>query len=370
MTVYVLNVIISGLLCIPLISKETNEINVSRVPKHAGVFLLLLLWWTFLFSFRYKVGSDSWALNAAYHYLSQGSVPFDYWMAIHRDFIFTALEYLCAVTWGFNRLSFYILVALLIYIPVLITIRNESSSPVFSLILFILTLQIYYGYNGTRQAIATSIMMMAYYLFFRKKHYIRYGIGMFLAYGFHAAVLFVIPFHFLSTRKFKSPWVLFVAVCLIVSFFALSSLWSGMIQIFDLFGQEKMARDYATFTERSANIIRVLVAIPPVLLCFWKYDEIKKSFPDCDGEMILLFVSCILTFFIIRTPIFARFAAFTSFTTIFIIPKIVCGLKPENRNLLSLLIFCFYFIFMLGVIASGSSHLYPYQFLPNLNATW
>ena len=224
--------------------------------------------------------------------------------------MFTIIQYFFSKTLDFNRLSFYVVMGALTYVPVIISIgvycKNESI--IYPILFYILSLSFYSGYNGARQAIAYGFAMLAYWCFFEKKEYIKYCIFLCIAFGFHSAVMFVIPFHFFSTTKIWSKTFLIVVATLLISCLFLPALWEYMIIIFENLGQSKMANDYSEFVDKGSGVLRSLVALTPSVIALLNYPKLKKRFPDIDRLIILSLCGGIFMVFSLRSAIFARMA--------------------------------------------------------------
>jgi len=272
-----------------------------------------------------------------------------------------------------KRVWFYMVEAVILYIPIIKTLEERDEHLSFSVFILCTTLSLYSGYNGTRQAIATSFIMLAYCKYFLKGQYKKYAIVMLIAFGFHSAALFALPVHLLSKKPLKSNWVRIAVVGLLFTLIFLRPLWNVITNFLGSIGQEKMANDYAIYQEHGANILRMFASLIPTIICLVQFPVLKNRYDDKNIESLIIMnlFGTIFSLFMMRNAYFARLGSIVDVSSMLLLPKIPNAF--ENRRTGDLVFFAmivFYFIAMVLILKSGDSHLYPYQFLPNLDATW
>ena len=164
---------------------------------------------------------------------------------------------------------------------------------------------------------------------------------------------------------------------MIVTFFLLflPPLWNAIINLLDALGQDKIANDYSVLTTKSANVLRTLVRFVPTAIVIWKFRVLKEKFPDIEPLVVMNLFATALSFFMLRNAIFARFVSLVDVSTVFLLPKIPYAFIRDVRykrsgELVLIGMIVLYFVYMVLLIRSGDSHLYPYQFLPDLDTTW
>lgn len=319
----------------------------------------------FVYASRYYVGTDFGGylrtFNSATYY------SFDAYVDMYRDMGFYGL------TWILNRLFqgnwylYSITLALITYLPILLTIRNEIADDfIYSLLLYVFTMAYFNGFNGVRQAIAVSLVFYAYYNFFCKKKYIKYGIFLVVAYFFHSTVLFVLPFHILSKLKVKSITFKTISLVMIVSYFAIWNLWTKLIDLLDSIGQEKLASDYAEIvTDQGSSFLRLAVAILPVLLAMIFYKRLKEfDYNDTlDKDIILCTFGAIFTMFSMKYWLFSRVGLYFSISQVLLLPKLskIFGDEKSQKAFMFIMIIL-YFGYMVALLAHGDGELIPYEF--------
>lgn len=372
MTVYILNIILCYVICQIGKSKSAyTGINTKKYTKTALILVYFL--WVCLYTFRYKVGADSWSFNLLFEFFVQTDYRFIDMLFLRRDWLFSVVEYISVKVLGFNRLGMYAMMGALTYGPVLAVFADQDSyrenfDLSFVVLLYIGTMAFYSGYNGSRQAIATAFSMYAYYKYLRKGKIRGYIVYTFVAFGFHSAVLFAIPFQLISMKRMNSIIVKSSFFVLLVTCVFLPQVWDGVVSVLELFGQAKMARDYSNFSAKGSNVFRTLVAIAPIAIGFVYFRKLKEKNKEFESDLILSAFSAIFMLFSFRSAIFARVSGIIGVSNVFLISQLKYTTRQQKIG--KFLILTLYFVYMILLLLDGDGHYYPYQFLPNINATW
>lgn len=165
------------------------------------------------------------------------------------------------------------IIALISGICTMIPLKKYSEYFGMSFFLFISGATFTWMLNGIRQYLVASILFLCIDLILEKKTALFIIITLILS-TFHKSVLIYIPVYFLVQGE---PWdkktLLFLLVVLAILVFP-----SGFTEILS---ESLMGTDYENITQQFAtddgtNIIRVLINAVPIILAFWKRDEIKK----------------------------------------------------------------------------------------------
>ena len=372
MTVYIINIILCFLACATVKNRVTYYGDYIRPNKKPALVFIFLLW-VVLYAFRYRVGSDSWSFNASFEAFVRTDYRFADMLTLRRDWMFSIIEYIAVKILGFNRIGLYAVLGALTYGPILMVFNDIDSSREdfdlsFAVMLFIGTMQFYSGFNGTRQAIATAFCMLAYYKYLRKGRYVGYALCMIVAFGFHSAAMFALPFQLLSLKRLNSWLVRATVIGLLLSCAFLPSVWNSVIALLDAFGQVKMANDYVIFQTKGSNILRTLVAVTPVMMSLVYREGIALDDPDFEPDLVLSIFSTIFMIFSVRSAIFARVASLVGISTVFTISRL--DRISHQKGLLKTIIVTLYFAYMTLLLLDGDGHYYPYQFVPSFDATW
>lgn len=372
MTVYIINILLCFVVCEMARNKVTVNGDLHRTNKKPVLFFILALW-VCLYAFRYKVGADSWAYNDSFRHFVANDYSFSDMFTLRRDWMFSVTEFVSTKVLGFNRVGLYAVLGFFTYAPVLLTIEDLDKNSkdfdlTFIIMLYIGTMSFYGGFNGTRQGIATAFIMLAYYKYLRKKKYVGYAVVMIVAFGFHSATLFTIPFHLLSLKKLNSALVKTSIFSLLASCVFLPQIWNRVVELLEALGQTKMANDYNVINFKGASIFRILVTLMPIVVSLVFYDRIKENDPGFEPDLILTIFSAVFMLFSARSAIFARLAAIIGVSNIFTIARI-CRIDRSQR-LMKIVIVVLFFLYMTMLLLAGDGHYYPYQFIPSLDATW
>lgn len=370
MIVYILNLILSCLICSRIQRQRDNQRALGMQPTGNFGFFLLFTLWVCLYTFRYKVGSDSWTFNSNLQYFLTRDVSFVEYASEIRDTLFATIYYFCFKIVGMKRVWFYMVEGILTYFPIIQILKERDEHLTFSVFIYCTTLACYSGYNGTRQAIAVGFIMLAYYKYFLKGQYKKYALVMLIAFGFHSATLFALPFHLLSKKRTNSAWIIGSAIILLGTVIFLRPLWSLIINFLDSVGQTKMANDYSVFVEKGANVLRLFVGLVPLLMVLANYQKVITRNKNTEPLINLSIFGNIFLVFMMRYALFARVVGIIDISGLFLLPKIPSAFEEKGRDFMYIAMIVLYLIYMVLILLSGDSHLYPYQFLPYLDATW
>ena len=319
----------------------------------------------FVYASRYHVGTDFGgylqAFNSATYY------SFDTYIDMYRDIGFYGLTWILNRAFQGNWFLYNIVLAVIIYLPILLVIRNKMDDGfISSVLLYVFTMAYFIGFNGVRQAIAIGLVFYAYHTFFCKKKYFKYCIFLIVAYFFHSTVLFVLPFHIISKLKVKSITFKTISLIMIASYFAIWNLWTKLIYLLDSLGQEKLASDYAEIvTNQGSSFLRLAVAILPVLLAMIFYKRLKKfDYNDTlDKDIILCTFGAIFTMYSMKYWIFSRLGLYFSISQVLLLPKLskIFGDEKSQKAFMFIMIIL-YFGYMMALLAHGDGELVPYEF--------
>lgn len=356
MSIYILNVILTLIIC--------SWVDTQRGERDRIIGLAILLTvWTSIYALRNNVGSD-WS---AYYKSYTSTIPFsgslNSFMMIQRDQLFALLEYLTYYLSNGNWIVFQYLTAVITYLPVLLVIYKKADKTLVPCILYILAMYFYSGFNGMRQAIASSIIFAAFYLCFLEKKYLKYIILMIVAYGFHSSAIFATPFHFLAQKRGRSLTVIFSVILMLFAYFNIEMIWPSVISLLKQIGQYKMANDYAELGDSSSSMLRMVVSLSPVLLAMLNYGKVCTNGSDGEIEFLLLIYSSIFMLFSTRYWVFARVSSLISQSVILFIPKLENVFAENSRRAGIGMIILLYFFYMIAMLLVGEGGYYPYHLL-------
>lgn len=362
MTAYLINIIATllfGGVAMQISYKKNCEQNKRYLM---WIFVIIILFfWVFLYAMRDNVGSDYVVYKSYYQRIGRGNQNLQETIEGQRDVLFGMLEYISHKVSNGNWRFFLGVLGVVTYLPILTTLRKESSNFVVSSTLYIFMLSFYSGYNGSRQAIAVSLSFYAYYLLFRQKKYKSYIMMILIAFGFHSTVLFVFPFHLLTMKKLKSKFFKGVIALMLFAYVFMWNLWMYLIDFFEFLGQDKLASDYADATLDGSGYLRLVVYLLPVVLALMFYKKIKNKYPNTDCEIMFMIISTVFMLFSTKYWLFARIAEYFSVSTMLFIPKLECIFTRDSKKVGMSIVMILYFAFMCMLLLHGEGGYYPYK---------
>ncbi len=176
------------LICLLLAALIAYELwKGKRIPEKAewAVYAAVIL---FLI-FRFPQGNDIGAYSIIFN-TSVANILENAQSHMRRNVLFSELAWLCRTL--FHEYRWFILVInVILYGGCTALIRKYSVNPLFSLFLLIAGgwVEVYFT-SGLRQAVASVILLFAFYQFLPKKQVWRYELCVFIAIGFHEASIF------------------------------------------------------------------------------------------------------------------------------------------------------------------------------------
>lgn len=366
MSIYLFNIFVTFIFGVIVTNNSGSKFLNGRTQvngkKFMGAFFILLSW-VLVYSLRGSVGSDTLLYRSSYESIGWFGQSLDEFVGQQRDILFSYIQYFSYKIFDGSWSGFLSVSALLTYVPVIAVLAKRSSYFLTSVLLFIFTLNFYFGFNGMRQAIAISITFYAYYELLKEKKYIKYFFAIALAFGFHSTAVFVLPFHFLSLKPLKSLTIKITTAGLLFSFVFLWNVWDLLIVFFDNIGQSKLASDYANVVANGSGLLRVFVFILPIIIGYIYHNQISDKYGSIDSELILMGIAAIFMLFSTKYWIFSRIALYFSIVTILFVPKLEVIFDDNSKRLGMFIILVLYFAYMIILLLYGEGGYYPYTFV-------
>lgn len=366
MAVYLLNlcwVFIMSIFAVKFSKVKYNE-ELKIDKKLPNIFFVVLILFSMMtiYALRWKTGTD---FGSYYHYF------FNYGKMNIRDLIgtrdwgFYSLTSIIYKIWPDNFILYNYILSAFTYIPVILTLRKYSSDFTFTNFLYITMMTYYWPFNGVRQSIACSICFSAYPLLYDRK-YVKYLFFILAAYLFHSTALLMIPVMFIATKKAWSKPVTIAFSILILALIFLPGIWNNIIALLKFIGQDKMANDYSRFNyaDNGANILRVIVALVPIIIAFIFYKQLKQNNTKIDIFINMSLLYSVFMIFAYKQTIFARISDYFVFFNALLIPEFSSLFKGKDRVLFKYVTASLFFVYMLMLLPTDSN-LLPYQFIFN-----
>lgn len=132
---------------------------------------------------------------------------------------------------GVSNTGFLFIIAILIYVPVFMFIKDESNDVVFSAIMYICFELFAYSLGIFRQMIAVSFLLFAF-RYVKRREPIKYFLVVIIAMTFHMSAIIAIPVYFFYKIKIKNVHVLITFVLEIIVLFTGTKIVSLIFSLF------------------------------------------------------------------------------------------------------------------------------------------
>ena len=366
---YILNILITMILGMCAISNKQSN-NLKKIPNcldekyfNYNIFGAILLNWILLYSLRGTTGTDAGGYWHFYKIIYTTNTSFWWTYNAMRDKLFQVM------IWGMTNLfhGMWIpacaVMGFILYAPVLYIIKEKSIDPLFSCLMYIFTMSIYFGFNGVRQGLSMGLASMAFYCFLKEKKYYGYILLMLIAYGFHSATMIIVPFHIIMLQKINSIRSVLIVLGFILCYIYLMELWGSMIGILSDLGQNKFASNFRVISKRNMNrgsYLRILVSASILTFGIIKYKTLSKLFPDYDIDMWVIILGVCSAVFTRKFVYFARVGTYISYGMMLTVPKLTYAFGKNNARNVKYIIGILYFFYMIAFLLHGDSDLYPY----------
>lgn len=341
--------------------KLGDEVVTRRIPSRFGAFLVCCVF-IFFFAARWYVGTDFGNYYSRFFKL----LDTDYLtiFANYQDRGFYLFSAFVGKKISSNYFVYSLLLGCLIYIPIVAFYRKYSNNFTLTCALYVMLCLYTWPYNGTRQAVAVSILFAGYPLLYQRRDYWKYGVTLILAFLFHSSAILVVPFILLTRIRPWSKKFIFICLAIIVLIVMLPNLWTTVIDFLENIGQTKMANDYSDLQSlRSGiNFFRIAVAGLPVLISFFFYGRLKACNPHIDLVINMCVMNLLFLLCGYRVTVIARFATFFNVGLPLLIPEFLNIFTENSRKLALIFIFSLFLLHMI-VLLPNDSGLLPYRFI-------
>lgn len=271
---------------------------------------------------------------------------------------------------GVTPHQFIFITALLIYIPLFIVVRKHSANPCFSALIFLAYSVTFFDntFNGVRQAIALSFVLISLYNL-NKKKIIKSFVFFVIASLFHYSSLALLPFliFFYFVRSMSRA---IVVVALIASFlfgisFGQTDFFLQYFDVISLVGEGDVIKNYSQYASdynvSSLNFMGLLdTMLPLTMYSIFLYDN--KNSKD---ELYKLFViGAILTNVFVSVRFMYRFVAYFIMPLLFVLPETQNRVKGWRLYGLGFLNFIMILRYLYELLIAGpgmANGIFPYS---------
>lgn len=263
----------------------TNAIPVQKIEYVCGkrvrrysfiwaflIFLPVILW----SGYRGNVG-DTYTYTRMFGKLPNSVNEIAQYMdQITKDkgFYFCSALIKCLITDNVN--IYFIIIAIVHAIPLILIYRRYSTNYIVSFFLFIASTDyISWMFNGIRQFVAVAITFACFGCILKKKYVPAIIIILFAAI-FHGSALLMLPFIFIAQGKaWNKKTIMFIlAVIVAVSFV---DRFTNILETLLVETQyENVVSDWKNWNDDGTNVLRVLVYSVPAIISFMGYRFIGR----------------------------------------------------------------------------------------------
>lgn len=242
--------------------------------------------------------------------------------------------------------AYLIIVAALFFIALAFWVYKNSSLPCFSYLIFSAFLFGFYAITGTRQTIATALIVLIGTEFIKKRKFIPFLLLSIAAFTIHKSSMVFFLFYFVSQIKITKKYIICV-------FTALPFLFIFRNQFVELL-KYISGYEYDAFESGGAYGFTFLyIAVTIVAVILLKY--IKNKCPNYQLYYNALFMGMIFLPIVFVNPAMMRVVQYFSIYLMLIIPEIVRSFEKRLRvPVYALLVF--------ALFAASNNYNYSYQF--------
>lgn len=226
-----------------------------------------------------------------------------------------------------NYIWYIGLLTIIAIVPAGIFICKHSEMPWLSTILYINTFLYFMEINFLRQAVALSIVMIAWE-FMKRNKFIAFAITIIIASLFHQTVLILIPAYFMAKMKPTAKELIIYAYLLL--WFAISS--TGILNLITNFYHEEY--NNSSFLTEGVSII---YSVLPVLTTIFAFILVKSGTINVTKEnkylINLSLMSCMMLITMSRHSIIERFSYYFLIFFILLAPVIYKSVRTSGIKL-------------------------------------
>lgn len=332
-----------------------NSIRKAHTSDGRWVLIIIMVLMSLFAGLRRFVGSD----YSEYEWLFGAYMEKPIWITIfEEEGFFWGISSLLGL---FSTNTMLVFLATSTIIVVLIVRIISKYSINFSLSMFLyLTMMMYFNsFNGIRQWTAAAIIISGFHLLLEKKTW-KYCLVIVLAYLFHNSAIIVLPIVFILKWKPKSGKTYLLYLTIFAFFFVFPGVTN---RILEWVAPDNYKKYFNNQGDDGINILRVLVAVLPVILTRIFYDNLienEKERPLVDLLINLSTVNFMILLLATRNTIMARMDMYFSIYNVLLIPYLLRVFKKESRLTAKVMIMLCFFAYMY-LLLPVEAHLVPYK---------
>ena len=320
------------------------ECRDTRKLKNGYLFLIVAVF-LFVGGFRFNVGTDFTAY-AGSSYTETFAEIANRIIDLDEPIIFIITS-ICRAIWDEGVFVIFVENAITVLLVMKGIRDNETENYTLPLLLYVMYCGWTTSFNGVRQALAGALIFAFSKPKGGKLWILKYIVLCFVAFLVHKSAIFMLPVLILANRKIDFVQILIIlGVCCTFPYlgeFALD------------FMNASLDSEYAA---HSVNIIRVLVALAPVLLGLLSSSEFKE---DNRFLVNMALLNALITLTTRNSALMYRFSDYTVMYLMLFIPKCSRLFTKQSKGIYNLLVFVLFFVYFVFEIQTGNGNLSNFQ---------
>lgn len=288
----------------------------------------------------YSIGTDTMSYKEIFDYLHQ------------REPLWTGMNIVVKVLGG-NYTDMLIVSSVLTMVPLGIAMRRSSVNPQYSLFFYYGVFGYLNSYNGMRQFVAISFVMLAYTYY--QKNKIKCILLILIASGFHASAVIAFAIFLLPLVKFTKKNVFL----LLPLTFCLGFLFND--SLFNL-----LLGKYAGYLKsddtgyRDNIFVAAVMALMMDMLFVWIYQMSKVNAKKYLWTKIF-FIGILMVNLTFQLVLGARIILYFTMAQIFVFPYFLRFNKERAYGIPTLLIFLYCLVIFTKILLASQGDLVPYK---------
>ena len=343
--IYILVLLLVEILCVSVFNKKiviscANKKNVITINL-SGIFAFLdIVLMILIMGFRAKtVGTDTNIYLDLYNTFARHSFFENISIFNYQNLEYGYVMFNTIAGHFLNQHFFLLIVAIVIYTPILIFIIKKSKSPILSLFIFLCFGFFNQSFNISRQWIAIGILMISYNYVIKKKFW-KFVLLVFCATLFHKTALVFAIIYPLSFIKYITKNMIIIYSALSSIFILFGSQITDVLQNIFYAGYE---------LDRSGDIgLSIFINIVILLTLMYFKHSFQKNNEDANLLIIISALTILFNILGIYMDLFSRVMLYFKVFYIISIPNMVASIINDNtRHLLSISIIVLFSLFYL-----------------------
>ena len=226
---------------------------------------------------------------------------------------------------------------------IVLTLYKYAKPFELGIFLYFGTVLYYVSMNGIRQSMAGAICFWAV-KFILKRDGLKYFLAILVASTFHQSALLLLPVYFLAGKKAWSK-----------TFWAIVGISTGLVVVFrpfiEFFVKLVEKTSYAGYGQdilnnsASTNILRIFVALIPIVMAFIVRDRLQKEWPESSIFIFMSLFNLIFYMFSTQYLYFYRLCIYFDLFNLVLIPRLLAFYPRKKSVMIYAGIIVFYLAF-------------------------